>query len=100
MGKMYFIPGMKPGNVSGAAGASGSRHAEKLVFGNAYRGAATPKNLVPYEEKRPDTTKAQRIAEQRARDVADSLHFHRDSPASAAEKLAQTRAEVASANLS
>lgn len=91
MGKMYFLPGMKPGNVSGAAGASGPRTAERLVFGSAYRGAATPKNLVPYEEKRRDVTKLQRDANSRAQDVADSFNFHRDSPASAAEKLNATR---------
>lgn len=100
MSKMFFLPGMKPGHVSGAAGASGSRTVERLVSGPAYRGAATPRNLVPYEEPRTDGgRKARAAAEVRSRDVADAVHFHRDSPNSAREKLRATRAEVDSVKL-
>jgi hypothetical protein len=99
MGRMYFIPGMSPRHVSGAAGASGPRRVQRLVSGPAYRGAATPTNIVPYEEPRVDASRPKRIREERARDVADALHFVRDAPNSAREKLNATRRAAAEAAL-
>ena len=96
MRRMIFLPGMRPGTVSGAAGASGRRRGAKLVSGPAYRGVATPTNIIPYEEPRPDNgRKARLAAEDRKRDVADALHFHRDSPKSAQERLRDVRAAAA-----
>ncbi len=94
---MIFIPGMKPGHVSGAAGASRRRTATKLVSGSAYRGVATPRNIVPYEEpRRDDGRKARAAKADLARDVAEATHFVRDAPNSAREKVkhAQRAAEL------
>lgn len=89
---MIFIPGMRPGLVSGAAGANRRQKGDRLVFGTAHRGKATPRNIVPFEMPRKDSTAAKRAKEARAKDVSDSLHFHRDAPASAKEKLREVRA--------
>lgn len=95
MSKMIFIPGMKPGHVSGAAGASGRRRAERLVSGSAYRGVATPKNLVPYEDpKGPSKSALEAKAAERAGDVAEAFHFVRDCPNSARERITAVQREA------
>ncbi len=94
---MIFIPGMRPGNVSGAAGRSARKvRGPRLVSGGAYSGEATPKGTVPFEMPRTDDgRKARAEKDARARDVAAALHFHRDSPVSAQEKLKAIRAAAA-----
>ncbi len=85
---MIFIPGMKPGHVSGAAGSRSKTRGGRLTFGSAYRGKATPRNLVPYEEpRRDDGRKARAAKAARAQDVADALHYVRDAPNSARERI-------------
>jgi hypothetical protein len=93
---MYFLPRMKPGHVSGAAGASGPRRVEKLVSGSAYRGVATPKNIVPYEEPRTDDgRKARATKEKRARDVAQAYDMAKHQPNTVRERLRDARAASA-----
>jgi hypothetical protein len=100
MGKMIFIPGMKPGMVSGAAGSSRRSQKETLTFGGQYRGKATPKNLVPYEEPRNDSeTKARKAKEQRARDVAQAYDMAKYQPNTTRERLAAVRAEAETAGV-
>jgi hypothetical protein len=94
MSRMIFIPGMRPGHVSGAAGARGPRTVERLVSGSAYRGVATPKNLVPYEPTRPkDDRKVKR--EQRAKDVAQAYDMAKHQPNTVKDRLREVRAASA-----
>ena len=95
---MIFIPGMRPGLVSGAVSSvrSARRPAESLAFGPSYRGKRTPRNLVPYEEPRTDTGRQSRVAKaERARDVADAYDLQKHQPNTAREKLRATRAAAA-----
>jgi len=90
---MIFIPGMRPGNVSGAAGRSRRSRGETLTFGGAYRGKATPKNLVPFEMPRGDGGKREREAkDQRARDVAQAFEMAKHQPNTVRERLRDARA--------
>lgn len=92
---MIFIPGMKPGLVSGAAGSSRRSQKETLTFGGAYRGRKTPRNLVPFEEPRNDTeTKKRREVEQRKRDVAEAYDLAKHQPNTTRERLQTARAEA------
>lgn len=94
---MIFIPGMKPGHVSGAAGSSRRSRGETLTFGDAYRGKATPRNLVPYEEPRTNSeTKKRREREQRKRDVAEAYDMAKYQPNTTRERLREVRAEAES----
>lgn len=91
---MIFIPGMKPGRVSGAAGSSKRSRGETLTFGGAYRGRATPKNLVPFELPRTDAgKKAREERETRARDVAEAYDMVKHRPNTARERLRDSYAE-------
>lgn len=93
---MIFIPGMKPGHVSGAAGSSHVRErGPRIVSGSAFRGNATPRGLVPFEMPKTDHAKAKRQASERARDVADAYHFERDQPQSAKERRRDVKAAAA-----
>ena len=97
---MIFIPGLKPRHTKGAVGYGRTRTRSRLVAGSAYSGSATPSNIVPYEPLKGDGGKKARAErEARAKDVADALHFHRDSPNSAREKLAEARAAASSVKL-
>lgn len=92
---MIFIPGMKPGHVSGAAGSSLRSRGETLTFGGAYRGKTTPRNLVPFEEPRNDVeTKKRRASEQRKRDVAEAVDMVVHQPNTTRERLREVRAEA------
>lgn len=94
---MIFIPGMKPGHVSGAAGSSRRSRGATLTFGGAYRGTATPRNLVPYEEPRTDNGRKERMEkDQRARDVAQAYDMAKHQPNTTRERLAAVRAEAES----
>jgi hypothetical protein len=95
---MFFIPGMRPGHTVGAAGTTArQRSSERIVAGSAFRGTATPRGLVPYEEpKGPSAAAMERKREARRRDIAEALHAHRDTPNSARERLAQTYADAES----
>lgn len=97
MGKMIFIPGMRPGTVSGAAGSTHRRSpGESLVFGPAKRGRATPRGLVPYEEpRRDDGRKARAAKEARARDVAEAYDMVKHRPNTTRDRLREARAEAA-----
>ena len=94
---MYFIPGMRPAMVDGAVGRSASKpRAPRIVSGSAYKGLATPRGIVPYEDATgPDPTLVKAKKAARAKDVADALHFVRDAPTSAREKLRDTKAAAA-----
>lgn len=98
---MIFIPGMKPGHVKGAAGSTAKpRKVERLVAGKAYRGKATPRNLVPLEAPRLDTeTKARKARETRAKDVADAVDMVKHQPNTVRDRLAETRAAAESVKL-
>jgi hypothetical protein len=94
---MIFIPGMRPGHVSGAAGSSRRSRGETITFGGAYRGKTTPRNLVPYEEPRTDAEgKKRREAEQRKRDVAEAYDMAKHQPNTVRERLREVRAEAES----
>ncbi len=94
---MIFIPGMRPGTVSGAAGSSRRSRGETLTFGGAYRGKATPRNLVPYEApKGPSPAKEAAEREQRKRDVAEAVDMVKHQPNTTRERLAAVRAEAES----
>lgn len=96
---MIFIPGMKPGHVKGAAGTSKPRRVERLVSGSAYRGKATPRNLIPTSDLDKHSfntdTKKRKQKEERARDVAEALHAVRDTPNTVRERLNETYAKAA-----
>lgn len=92
---MIFIPGMKPGHVSGAAGSSRRSRGEVITFGGAYRGKKTPRNLVPFEEPRNDVeTKKRRETEQRKRDIAEAVDMVVHQPNTTRERLRAVRAEA------
>lgn len=93
---MIFIPGMRPGNVSGAAGSSRRTEKETLTFGGAYRGKRTPRNLVPFEEPRTDEgRKARQAKDQRAKDVAEAYDMAKHQPNTVRERLRDARAASA-----
>lgn len=85
---MYFIPGDRKRRKP-----TGSR----IVIGGSFRGTATPRGLVPYEEpKGPSKAAAEKAQRERARDVAEAFDFVRDCPNSARERVANAHAEAAS----
>lgn len=88
---------MKPGHVKGAAGTSiRPRSVERLVSGSAYRGKATPRNLVPYEEPRLNTeTRKRTQKEERARDVAEAVDMVLHQPNTARDRLSEVYARAA-----
>lgn len=94
---MIFLPGMRPGNVSGAAGSNGrTRSSERLIFGPQYRGRGTPRGQVPYEEIRTDNGRKERAAKyERAKDVAQSYDMAKHQPATTRERLRDVRARAA-----
>lgn len=91
---MIFIPGMRPGTVSGAAGGRSKRPPEAaLAFGPSYRGRKTPRNLVPFEMPRTDTGRQERAAKAvRAKDVADAYDMAKHQPNTTRERLREVRA--------
>ena len=97
---MIFIPGMKPGHVKGAAGSTSKpRRVERLISGSAYRGKATPRNLIPTSDLDKHSyntdTKARKAKEQRARDVAEAFDAVRDTPNTVKDRLNETYAKAA-----
>lgn len=97
---MIFIPGMRPGSVSGAAGSSRRSRGETLTFGGHYRGKKTPRNLTPYEEPRTNSEqKARRAKEERARDVAEAYDMVKHQPNTVRERLRDVRARAAEVKL-
>ncbi len=94
---MIFIPGMRPGHVSGAAGSRSKTKGGNLTFGSAYRGKATPKNIVPFEMPKSDAGRHERAAkEARTRDVAEAATMVRDQPNTTRERLRDARAAAES----
>lgn len=90
---MIFIPGMRPGHVSGAAGPSRRSTGGAFTFGGAYRGRKTPSNIVPYEPLRDDgETKKRRQQEERKRDIAEAFDMAKHQPNTTRERLRQVRA--------
>lgn len=85
---MYFLPGdRKRRKPTG----------DRIVIGGSFRGRATPRGLVPYEEPKGHSPAAEaKKKADRANDVAEAYHFVRDCPNSARERVANAHAEAAS----